>query len=158
MAPPCNRLSLSFFLPLSLPLRVIFVSSPFSRLSQSIQRTRWLNYKHLVHLLSYLSVKCRLNYERKGCERPVGEIGRLNFKFCFQDTFSLGKTIESFLCRSFEIQKLGQRSSGRNAQPNGGSGRERFRQEVAHEMNPVYFRSCHYPINGRWCTTRFCRH
>jgi hypothetical protein len=80
MAPPCNRLpvslSLSLFLSLSLsiflcplslsapcPINLLWLAC--SRLSQSIQRTRWLNYRHLVHLLSYLFVKCRSN--REGC-------------------------------------------------------------------------------------------
>lgn len=51
----------SISLPLSLLSLPIPLSQSASRLPQSIQRTRWLNYRHLVHLLSYLFVKCWLN-------------------------------------------------------------------------------------------------
>lgn len=80
---------LSFLLPLSPSTTGILLLS-LPNTYRSIQCTRWLNYGHLIHLLSYLSVKCWLYLSDPRGRNMVAErrwtrsgLGEKNFAFFF---------------------------------------------------------------------------
>lgn len=75
-------------------------------------------------------------------------LGNFFFSILLLGCVSLDNSIESFCTGRSRSKKSGERKGGgrRNVYLNEGS--EWEGQEVAHEMNPVYFRSCHYPTSG----------
>lgn len=143
----------SISLPLSLLSLPIPLSQSASRLPQSIQRTRWLNYRHLVHLLSYLFVKCRLNRGGRDASDRSGRgflyfLEILNRRTCFCFFFFFSRQFESFRADRSRSEKQGTEEVARNVFIQ--TGRDLIacetrgrNEEFAHEMNPVYFRSCH---------------